>query len=62
MTAKERAIELYNKFRNESPVLEANYKSKKRAIICVNEMLSVIITGSYNEIFYKEVKSEIEKL
>jgi len=34
-----KANELYNKFRETSPVLEANVRSKKRAIITCDEML-----------------------
>jgi len=81
MTPKEKAIELYNKFRNESPVLEANYKSKRRALMCVDEVINSIKelgeelfdkqgTDSYTarclnynkKAFYKEVKSEMQKL
>ena len=42
MTAKEKAIELYNKFRDIEPVMQANVKSKKRALILVSEVISVL--------------------
>jgi hypothetical protein len=39
MDAKEKALEIYNKYRNNESVLEANFKSKKRAIIAVDEII-----------------------
>jgi predicted AAA+ superfamily ATPase len=41
MTPKEKALDIYNRFRNSAPVLEANYRSKKRALICVDEIINV---------------------
>lgn len=32
---KEKALEIYNSFRNIAPVLEANFRSKKNAIIAL---------------------------
>ena len=39
MTPKEKATDLYNKFRNENSVMSANFRAKKQATICVNEIL-----------------------
>lgn len=50
MTAKEKAIELYNKFRNEFPVLSANIRAKKCALICVNEVLDSL-NKCYSDIY-----------
>jgi len=41
LTPKEKAISLYNQIRNERPVLEANYKSKKTALLLVNEIIGI---------------------
>jgi len=61
MTPKEKAVELYNKFRNENPVMAANIRAKKQALLAVNEILGILF--QHHEIdYWKEVKSEIEKL
>ena len=39
MTPKEKAIELYNKFRNENPVMAINIRAKKQALICIDEII-----------------------
>lgn len=39
MKAKDKAIDLYNKFRNANGVMSANGYAKKQAIISVNEIL-----------------------
>lgn len=44
MNTKEKAIELYNKFRNENSfrvccVMTANIRAKKQALIAVNEII-----------------------
>ena len=39
MTAKEKAVELYNKFRNENAVMTANIRAKKQALISIDEIL-----------------------
>jgi hypothetical protein len=67
MTPKEKAIELYNTFRNTASVMEANVKSKNRTLIAVNEILTVcekeISHCSDKTYFYwQEVKQEINKL
>lgn len=41
---KQKAIELYNKFRNENSVTTANIRAKKQAIICVNEIIKALKT------------------
>ena len=61
MKPKEKAIELYNKFRNENSVMTSNVRAKKQALIAVNLVLSVLF--QHHEIdYWKEVKSEIEAL
>lgn len=75
MTPKEKAIELYNKFRNDAPVLEANYKSKRRALMCIDEIIDNFPFRDYGfkfdsissrldsvEKFWDEVKHEMQKL
>jgi len=69
MKAKEKAIELYNKFRNENAVLAANVRAKKQALICVDEILSANPhSNPFNTVqesthkWWREVKHEIEKL
>lgn len=74
MTPKEKALELYNKFRNEIPVMSANVRGKRIALIAVDEIIGEISTNRkldwINErrdgeefiVYWKEVKSEIEKL
>lgn len=75
MTPKEKAIELYNKFRNDAPVLEANYKSKRRALMCIDEIIDNCPFRDYGfkfdsissrldsvEKFWDEVKHEMQKL
>ena len=44
MKTREKAIELYNKFRNENSVMTANIRAKKQAIICVNEIIKALKT------------------
>jgi hypothetical protein len=66
-TPKEKAIELYNKFRNTAPVLEANHKSKQRALIAVDEIIQTLrCTDAKNDLsyvgFWNKVKIEIENL
>ena len=41
---KQKAIELYNKFRNENSVTTANIRAKKQAIFCVNEIIKALKT------------------
>jgi hypothetical protein len=69
MTAKEKAVELYNKFRNENAVLSANVRAKKQALIACDEILRLAClndtdgyTGSNTEKYWQQVKQEIEKL
>ena len=62
MTPKEKALELYKKFRNEYPVLAANARAKQCALIAVDEIQSIYyrLTDEYN--FWQQVKTEIENL
>ena len=78
MTPKEKAKDLYNKFRNENSVMTANVKAKKQAIIAVEEIIKSepnipmfsdkynIRTKSYKSItafeYWQEVKRELELL
>jgi len=63
MTPKEKALELYNKFRNEIPVVSANVRGKRIALICVSEILKVNPQSDqeYSTVsFWQEVKHEID--
>lgn len=42
MIAKQKALELYNKYRDMAPVLEANIRSKKNALIAIDEIISTL--------------------
>ena len=42
MIAKQKALELYNKYRDIAPVLEANIRSKKNALIAIDEIISTL--------------------
>lgn len=74
MTPKDKAIELYNKFRNANGTMAANGYAKKQAIICIEEIcrenlvIDQPITDDVETIgilnkryaFWKEVKKELE--
>ena len=65
MTPKEKAIELYNKFRNENPVMSANIRAKKQALIAVNEIIKVLYdTNDTDEEYgyWTDVKQELIQL
>lgn len=75
MTPKEKAIELYNNFRNQNSIMSANIRGKKCAIIAVNEILKIQTLKStkmsakldrYSESdsveYWNEVLEEINKL
>ena len=71
ITPKEKAIEIYNKFRNENAVLSANVRAIKQSIICVNEVIDVLsqYSGMHDQefldadkYFYQEVVIEIKNL
>jgi hypothetical protein len=71
MTAKQKALEMYNKFRNENSVMTANVRAKKQALICVDEIMKEH-NNYYDTIgenlarikyaFWKDVKTELEVL
>jgi hypothetical protein len=71
MNAKQKALEIYNKFRNENSVMTANVRAKKQAIICIDEIMEAHNTY-YDTIgenlarikyaFWKDVKTELEAL
>jgi benzoyl-CoA reductase/2-hydroxyglutaryl-CoA dehydratase subunit BcrC/BadD/HgdB len=71
MTAKDKAKELVDRY-NEHMEFDTNFKdetnkAKNRALICVDEMLSIYDAEGYDSEDYKivyleEVKQEIEKL
>ena len=71
MTAKEKAKELVDRF-NEHMEYDTNFKdetskAKKRALICVDEMLSIYDAEGYDSEDYKvvyleEVEKEIKQL
>jgi hypothetical protein len=68
MNPKEKAVQLFNKY--YVSILEVNNDlseeiiisilAKKHALIAVDEILE--LTGGYINQFYKEVKTEIEKI
>lgn len=67
MSPKEKAVQLYNKFRSENSVTAANIRAKKQALILVDEMLSLgLMVGSDLSdsfyIYWQSVKSEISNL
>ena len=68
MTPKEKASELFNKFKLDpiKPMCIMHYEhSKQCALIAVNEIIDVIEDereGFNWKDYYKEVKEEIEKL
>lgn len=76
MTTKDKAIDLYNKFRNSDGTMASNGYAKKQAIICVDEItrenlvIDQPITDDVETIeilnkryaFWKEVKEELIKL
>lgn len=61
---KQKAIELYHKFRNANGVMAANGYAKKQAIICVDLFIEVFTNMEMiAEINYWEgVKVELKKL
>lgn len=72
MDPKEKALEIYNNHRNVAPVMEANARSKKAALITANEVLRVLNTdvslddSNYGDVgactYWTRVISEIENL
>lgn len=66
MTPKEKAIELYNKFRNENSVMTSNIRAKKQTFICLDEIIKSYNTKNliYTKevIYWNEVKEELSKL
>lgn len=74
---RQKAFELYNKFRQANGVMAANGYAKKQAIICVDEMLELNIAWIDEGIqkdypkrfdleqtreFWQKVKEELNKL
>lgn len=64
MTPKEKAIELYNNFRNQNSIMSANIRGKKCAIIAVNEILNINSVDKDYELsnYWNEVLTELDKL
>jgi hypothetical protein len=74
MTPKEKAEYLIEKYYQKSPELfgtsKAMFYAKQCALICVDEIISIMITFNGREIennidkinFWQQVKTEIEKL
>ena len=68
MTPKQKALEMYNKFRNENSVMTANVRAKKQALICIEEIMEEH-NSYYDTIgenlarikyaFWKDVKTEL---
>lgn len=64
MSYRQKALEIYNKFRNEAPVLEANVKSKKNAIIAVDLVIETLKSEGieYGAKNWECVKIELQQL
>lgn len=64
MNARKEAIEIYDKFRNAEPVLQANVKSKNRAIMAVELIIqsnpsTVVQHEMYGEPYMEEIVSNV---
>lgn len=64
MSYRTKALEIYNKFRNEAPVLEANAKSKKNAIIAVDLVIETLKSEGieYGAKDWECIKMELKEL
>jgi hypothetical protein len=62
MTPREKAKELFEKFRIHSPVWEVKDDAKKCALIAVNEILGLIFLSQAEINYWQEVKHEIQNL
>jgi hypothetical protein len=63
MNPKEKANQLYWKIRNEMPVLDCNVRSKKLALIFVDEVLSLSNPDDViDELWWEQVRKEIISL
>lgn len=61
MTPKEKAIELYNKFRNENSVMTSNIRAKKQALICIDEIIDNCPFKDYG-LKFDSVSSRLEAI
>ncbi len=67
MTPKEKAIELYNTYRNKLPVLAANVRAKKQALQHVETELATCVNlhdpiNNPKTKFWNLVKTELKNL
>lgn len=75
MEAREKAIELYNKFRNENAAMSANVRAKKQALICIEQIIENCPFKDYGfqfdtiqsrleavKKYWEEVKKELKAL
>tara|TARA_R110002153_G_scaffold18092_2_gene63476 strand:+ start:857 stop:1063 length:207 start_codon:yes stop_codon:yes gene_type:complete len=67
LNAKEKALELVNKFLNEQNNTEEISEAKQCALICVNELIEVYDALGYDEedseiAYLEEVKNQINLL
>ena len=68
MTAKERATEIYNKFRNELPTLSANVRAKKCAITHVKGIIDCLdrldfsLEIDYEVKYWQQVLNELNQM
>ena len=63
-TPKEKAIELYNKFRKANGLMAANGYAKKQALIAIDEIIKACTNVSgytMNKDYWQEVKTELKK-
>ena len=56
LTAREKAIDTYNYFRNKMPVLAANGKSKKEGLLFIDKQLKTLEVGKEFRDTSKDVK------
>ena len=64
LNAKEKALELVNKFLNVQNNTEEISEAKQCALICVNELIEIMDEEGYDEedteiVYLEEVKSQI---
>lgn len=64
MSYRSKAIEIYNRFRNNASVLEANAKSKKNAIIAVDLIIETLKSEGieYGAKDWECIKTELKQL
>lgn len=61
---RQKAFELYNKFRKENGVMAANGYAKKQAILCVEEITELLCNLELLEElkYWEKVQQELKKI